>query len=223
MTVPPITIAIDGPVASGKTTVGRIVADDLGARFLDTGWMYRAVAAIVIMRALDVISEATVTAATEAARMELRGGDGGERLLIDGEDITARLRDREVERLVSTVAAMSGVRRALVRRQRDIAAQGPIVMVGRDIGTVVLADAPLKDAGGKERARRRHEEVTARGGDTPLEDIVNDLVRRDKIDSERADSPLRPAEDAVCISTDNLGPDKVARQIVDLWRTRAHG
>ena len=214
-----ITIAIDGPVASGKTTVGRIVAQELGCRFLDTGWMYRAVAYASLSAGLDLHDQDEMTRLTESLTMQLVESERGERLLVDGEDITDRLHEPQIDQGASTVATLSGVRRALVLQQRGIAADGPIVMVGRDIGTVVLPDTPNKiylDASPEIRAKRRHEERKDAPGSSDYDDVLDSLIARDRMDSKRSDSPLHPADDAVIIDTDNLDASETARQIIEL-------
>ncbi len=214
-----ITIAIDGPAASGKTTVGRIVAHKLGYRFLDTGWMYRAVAYAGLSAGLDLHDQVEMTNLTESLTMQLVEAASGERLLVDGEDITDRLHEPLVDQGASAVAVISGVRRALVQQQRGIAADGPIVMVGRDIGTVVLPDTPNKiylDASPEIRAKRRHEERKDAPGSSDYDDVLKSLIARDRMDSERNDSPLHPADDAVIIDTDNLDASETARRIIEL-------
>ena len=214
-----LSIAIDGPVASGKTSVGRLLAERLGYRFLDTGIMYRAVTWAAMQRGLDLGDRAALGRLASVLEIRLTSGEGGDRLVVDGLDVTDLLRDHEVERGVSLVAAASGVRSALVEQQRRIAGDGAIVMVGRDIGTVVLHDASAKVflmASVGVRAHRRHQELRTRGDSIEYQEVVDDLVRRDKIDSERADSPLRAAEDAVQIDTDNLEIEEVVQEILSI-------
>ena len=214
-----ITIAIDGPVASGKTTVGRIVARKLGFRFLDTGWMYRAVAHAGLSAQLNLHDQEEMSRLAERLTMRLLQTESGERLLIDGRDVTDLLFESPVDQGASTVAAIPGVRRALVHQQRVIAEDGPIVMTGRDIGTVVLPDAPLKiylDASAETRAFRRFEERKTRPHSPTFEEVLDSLIARDRMDSERSDSPLRPADDAVIIDTDSLDACETARRIIDL-------
>ena len=216
-------IAIDGPVASGKTSVGRIVARRLGFRFLDTGLMYRAVTLAALRRRIAFDDEAALADLASSIDMSPRECGGRERLLVDGEDVTAALRGPAVERGVSLVSKVSGVRAALAASQRAIAAQGPIVMVGRDIGTVVLRDAPLKiylDASIPVRARRRFMELEAWGAGVEYEQVVRELGRRDKIDSERLDSPARPAGDAFRIDTDERSVEELALKIQNLTADR---
>ena len=213
------TIAIDGPAASGKTTVGRIVARKLGFRFLDTGWMYRAVAHAGLSAQLNLHDQAEMSRLAERLTMRLLQTESGERLHIDGKDVTDRLFEPTVDQGASTVAAISGVRRALVYQQRKIAQDGPIVMTGRDIGTVVLPDSPVKvylDASAETRAMRRFEERQNRHGSPSYEEVLDSLIARDRMDSERSDSPLKPAVDAVIIDTDSLDACETANRIIDL-------
>ena len=212
-------VAIDGPAASGKSTVGRDVAERLGFGFLDTGSMYRAAALWAIRRGVDVSDEAGLTALAESVRMDL----DGDRLRVDGVDVTDGLRMPNVERNVSAVSAVAGVRRALVPQQRRIAEDMPIVMVGRDIGTVVLADARVKvylDATVEIRARRRYAEIMGAGMDVDPGHVLWEIARRDRVDAGRADSPLAVAEDAVVIHTNDLDAGEVASRIVDLVEGR---
>ena len=214
-----MSVAIDGPVASGKTAVGMAVAERLGWPFLDTGAMYRAVTRSALRLGVDVEDDDAL--ADLAARMSMRleaGEDGVYRLWADGEDVTGELRTPEIDRNVSAVSKVPAVRRTLVEQQRAIAAQVPVVMAGRDIGTVVLRDAPVKaflTASVEERARRR----TLQDPALDIERTRRDLERRDAIDSGREDSPLRPAEDAVVIDTDGLDIEETARRIVELARS----
>ena len=157
----PLCIAIDGPVASGKTVVGKELARRIGTSFMDTGAMYRAVTWAAINKKVSPEDTESISKLAFALKIELRHSDSGDRLLVDGEDMTEHLRDAEVDHLVSAVSAVSGVRKALVEQQRHVASQGPIVMVGRDIGTVVLPNAQPKIfllASAEVRAKRRHRE-----------------------------------------------------------------
>lgn len=222
MKIPSI-IAIDGPAASGKSTIGKRLADELGYLFFDTGVMYRAVTWIALQRELDVNDEAAVTRlaveipidVAPASKMDGRACD----VLVEGVDITWDVRRPEVDANVSVVSAYPGVRQALSQQQRRIGQRGRVVMVGRDIGTVVLPEADLKiylDASAEERARRRYLEIVARGEPADLEEILSKVRARDRIDSTRAVAPLRPAEDAVFIDSDRLSADEVFNQIKEL-------
>lgn len=209
---PPRCIAIDGPVASGKSAVGGAVARKLGYRFVDTGMMYRAVTWQALERGIDTDDEAALAKLAEDAKIEVAEG----RVLIDGVDTTGRLRSQRVGERVSLVSRVPGVRTAMVERQRLLAAEGGIVMAGRDIGTVVLPDAPLKvylDASPEERVRRRHAELV---GSASPEQVREELALRDAIDKEREASPLRPANDAVIIDTGHLSLEQVVDRILEL-------
>ena len=204
-------------MASGKTAVGQMLAARLGLGFLDTGLMYRAVTLAALRRGVSPHDDGALSPLAADMTFEVVSEGGAQRLLVDGEDVTGQLRDPGVERGVSRVSEVSGVRAALVRHQREMAESAPIVMVGRDIGTVVLPDAGLKvylEASVDIRARRRHRELEARGDPPPLDQVVEDLMRRDRMDSHRADSPLRAADDAVRILTDDLDVESVVERIM---------
>ncbi len=212
-------VAIDGPVASGKSSVGARVAERLCYAFLDTGLMYRAATWQAVHDGIDISNEQKLTQMTESMRIALLPSDRGDRLIVDGTDVTDHLRDTDVDRNVSAVSAVRGVRRALTLHQRRIAETSPTVMVGRDIGTVVLADASTKvylDASAHVRAKRRCAEMIAAGVAIDLEQVLADTVRRDEMDSKRDDAPLRVANDAVVIRTDDLSLSDVVTRIVAL-------
>ena len=212
-------VAIDGPAASGKSSVGAAVARRLGFAFLDTGLMYRAATLAAMERGVPTTDAAALGAVAESLRVTLDGS----RLIVDGADMTDRLRSAAVDRNVSAVSAHTEVRRALVRRQRIVAQAGAVVMAGRDIGTAVLPDARLKvylDASPETRARRRFAERLAAGADADFERELRETTRRDRLDSERADSPLMPAADAVVINTDGMTADEAADAIAKLAEAR---
>mgnify|MGYP001040357519 FL=1 len=217
----PSTITIDGPVASGKSTIGYLLAQKLGYLYLDTGAMYRAVTWAALTRGVSVEDEAAVTALAEELHIDITQPtvDDGRQytVLADGEDVTWDIRRPEVDANVSVVSAYPGVRRAMVVQQRRIAAAGRVVMVGRDIGSVVLPDADLKlylDATSQERARRRWLERQARGESVTYEEVLAMMLRRDEIDSHRAVSPLRVPDGAVVIDTTGLTIDEVLALIL---------
>ena len=216
-------VAIDGPVASGKTSVGAGVAKRLDYAFLDTGLMYRAATWKAVHSGVDIQDESGLTRMTESMTITLTPADGADRLIVDGADVTDHLRTAEIDRNVSAVSAVRGVRLALTPHQRRIAENGPTVMVGRDIGTVVLKDARVKvylDASVRVRAQRRHSEMAASGAPEEFEQVVADTARRDRIDTERAEAPLTAAEDALIVNTDNLTLDEVVEHIVKLAEER---
>ncbi|HWO93344.1 MAG TPA: (d)CMP kinase [Dehalococcoidia bacterium] len=210
----PRTVAIDGPVASGKSSVGRLLAQRWGHVFLDTGMMYRAMTWWALRHGIAPDDAAALARLASEARITIEPTAEVPRVMIDGEDATPHMRDREVEANVSMVSAVPGVRSALVREQRRIAEQQPVVMAGRDIGTVVLPDADLKvylDASVETRARRRHGELDR--GSRTLEEVREELTARDRLDSERSVSPLRPADDAIILDVDHLGLAEVVERI----------
>jgi len=222
---PPSIIAIDGPAASGKSTLGLRLANALGYLFFDTGIMYRAVTWLALQRGIDVRDEGAVTALAEKTRIEVapasrsdgRAGD----ILVEGTDITWETRLPEVEANVSIVSAYRGVRSALSQQQRRIGQRGHIVMVGRDIGTVVLPEADLKiylDASAEQRARRRYDEMIARGAQADYNEILTKVIERDHIDSTRDVAPLKAAEDAIVLDSDKLSADEVFEQVLALCR-----
>lgn len=213
-------IALDGPAASGKSTVARRLAEDLGYLYFDTGVMYRAITWLGLQNGLNLHDESVLTELAQHAQMDVRPpsrSDGrGYDVLVNGEDVTWQIRSPEVDSNVSIVAAHPGVRKALTAQQRRIGLRGRVVMVGRDIGTVVLPEADLKiylDASAEERARRRCAEQQARGEQSDYEAVLQAMRRRDQIDSTRAVAPLRPADDAVCLNSDGLNVEQVLAQI----------
>jgi cytidylate kinase len=218
-------IAIDGPAAAGKSTVGQMLARDIGSLYVDTGAMYRALAWLALRDGIDVVDEARISALAGAAAFVFPDLDAGASVnpitVIDGWDATEGLRTKAVDAVVSVVAAYPGVRRALVQRQRELAGTRSVVMVGRDIGTVVLPDADLKvylTASAAERARRRVEENLARGETSDYAAILAAIQERDRVDSERQASPLRPALDAFILDTTGLAVPQVVAKIVERLR-----
>ena len=221
----PRIIAIDGPAASGKSTLGKRLADSLGYLFFDTGLMYRAVTWLALQRGLDVNDEAVVTALAEEVLIDVRPPSKQDGracdVLVSGEDITWETRRPEVDANVSVISTYAGVRQALTLQQRRIGMRGRVVMVGRDIGTVVLPEADLKiylEASPDERARRRHRELIGRGGQADYDEILYNVIDRDQIDSTRAVAPLRPAADAVVIDSDYLTADEVFTRVEALYK-----
>ncbi|MFZ6021380.1 MAG: (d)CMP kinase [Chloroflexota bacterium] len=222
MTIPN-SIAIDGPASSGKSTIGVRLAERLGYLFFDTGIMYRAVTLAVIRKGIDINDEDEVTRLAQIVHIDVRSpsiADGRkEDVLLDGEDVTWAIRDPEVEKWVSKISAYAGVRRAMTQLQRRIGKRGRVVMVGRDIGTVVMPDADLKiylDASLEERARRRYQELVQRGESVTLEEVLAGLKKRDQIDSSREIAPLKPAKDAVILNTDGLSIEEVLKKALEL-------
>jgi len=215
-----VSIAIDGPVASGKSSVGLKLAESLGYVFLDTGIMYRAVTLAALQQEVDIFNEEAVTRLAHEINIEILKpsvNDGRVNdVLLNGEDITWLIKESHVNDNVSQVSTYAGVRSAMTEKQQRIAEQGSIVMVGRDIGTVVLPHADYKfflNASVEERARRRLIEEVARGKELTLEEITENVRSRDEIDSSRAVAPLVPAEDAIVIETDHKSLEQVVEEI----------
>jgi cytidylate kinase len=224
-TIAPV-IAIDGPVASGKTAVGLSLAREFHYRLVDTGMMYRAVTWLALQQDVDLEDHDTLVALAQAAIIELGQpqANGGPTIKVNGHDITAELRIPDVDRGVSFVSRVPGVRHAMVEKQRALAREGSLIMLGRDIGSVVLTDAPVKiylDASAEVRARRRYQELAEAGAERPEADILAELQARDEMDTNRHASPLRPAEDAIIIDTDTLELDEVVARVREASRSRS--
>ncbi len=223
----PPTIALDGPASSGKTTVAHAIAQQYGYFLVDTGAFYRAVALAALRTGVPIVESDTLVALAEQLQIETLPADGTDghfyRLRLNGEDVTAALRSPEVEAIVSQVAAVRGVREVLNATFRRLATQyARVIMVGRDIGTVVLPEAALKiylDASPAVRAERRQKQF----GDSDAQDVQQALLQRDQRDSQRETAPLRLAEDAHLIHTDQLDlPSVIAhvQGLITAWQVR---
>ena len=220
-----VTIAVDGPAGTGKSSVSRGLARALGARYLDTGSMYRIVTLAVLRAGVDV--DDAVKVGTFAAGVDLAVGfDPDEDLsYLAGEDVSSEIRGDAVTKAVSAVSAVPAVRTLLVQRQRELAA-GPdsVVVEGRDIGTVVLRDADVKiflTASAEERARRRNDQNVANGLANDYDGVLADVRRRDHLDSTRAVSPLRAADDAMIVDSSDMSESEVVAHLLDLVEQRA--
>lgn len=214
-------VAIDGPVGAGKSTVARQVATRIGAAYLDTGAMYRAVALAVLEAGADPDDAVATGAVCSDVDVTLHPAESGLTVMLDGHDITARIREPEVSAATSRVAGHRAVRERLVALQRAIMARGDWVADGRDIGTVVCPDADLKvflTAEQSERARRRHAELLGRPDAPTLGDVTRDLAERDARDAGRAVAPLIPASDAWVLDTTGLSFEEVVESIVERAR-----
>jgi cytidylate kinase len=213
----PQLIAIDGPVAVGKSSVGLRLAKRLGYVFFDTGMIYRAFTWKVLESGVSSQDEPKLCQLATTTEFDFSPSkDGALSVFIDGEDVTSRLLSPEIEELVASVAKVAGVRQAMVSEQRELAERGKVVMAGRDIGTVVLPQAELKiflTASTEVRAERRYKELLKRGQNSSLAMVLGDLKRRDKMDINRSISPLKPAEDAVVINTEELELEQVVDKI----------
>jgi len=218
----PLTMTIDGPSAVGKNTIGILLAKHFGYRFLDTGAMYRALTWEALQRGIGLEDEEALTGLaneTEITLMSSTSDDGHCPVLVNGVDVTAETRRDDVEKGVSLVSKVAGVRKALVAKQRQLAREGKIVMAGRDIGTVVLPDAEMKiylSASPEQRARRRYLELLRKNQFADYDRVLADLTRRDKIDSERAHAPLKPATDAHIVDTDGFSIDQVLAKVLHI-------
>ena len=213
---------MDGPAASGKSTVGAQLAEKLGYLYFDTGVMYRAVTCLALFRSIPINDEAAITDLAEKVLIDFLPPDvnDGRQFTIraDGRDITWEIRSREVDANVSPVSAYPGVRRAMTAQQRRIGLKGRVVMVGRDIGTVVLPEADLKiylDATKEERAHRRQLERMERGEPVEYASVLREIERRDQIDSSRSVAPLKQADDAVYIDSTGLTVREVLARILE--------
>ena len=219
-------IAIDGPVGSGKSTLARRVAEMMGYVYIDTGAMYRAVALKALRRGIEIDprnAEALEALARET-RIDLRAQDGGQRVFLDGEDVTGAIRTPEVAQAASKVAVIPGVRHVLVAEQRRAGQQGGVVMEGRDIGSVVFPDAELKiflTALPEVRAERRWREHQEKGDVIDLARTLEEIRERDRRDQERESSPLVRAADAVVVDSTAMEAEEVARLVVMLAREQA--
>ncbi|MGC9356516.1 MAG: (d)CMP kinase [Anaerolineae bacterium] len=221
----PSTIAIDGPAASGKSTLGHYLAENFDYLYLDTGVLYRAVTWAALERGFPIEDEVAITKLAEDLPIEVMPptvDDGRQYTIRVAErDITWAIRTPEVDRAVSPVSAYPGVREALTRQMRKIAEQGDVVMVGRDIGTVVLPDADFKlyvTASAEERAKRRYLERLEQGKKVPYETVLAAIHRRDRIDSSREAAPLRPADDALHFDNTNLSIEGMFREVERLLK-----
>lgn len=226
-------VAIDGPAASGKSTVARALAERLGLAYLDTGAMYRALAVEAVSRDLDLSDAEALTAlaCTVDVAFEHEGDSPfPTKVLVGGRDVTREIRTPQIDKAVSPVSAVPGVRAAMVQQQRRIATEVPdTVLEGRDIGTVVFPNAEVKiylTASAEERARRRTIDMERRGAGMTYEDVHTDLLRRDAYDSSREASPMHQAADAVALDTTGMSIDEVVAAIsalVDARRARPAG
>jgi cytidylate kinase len=220
-----VTIAVDGPAGTGKSSVSRGLARALGARYLDTGSMYRIVTLAVLRAGVDVNDEAKVGAFASSVDLSVGFDPDQDLSYLGGEDVSAEIRGDAVTKAVSAVSAVPAVRTMLVQRQRELAAgPGSVVVEGRDIGTVVLRDADFKiflTASAEVRARRRNDQNVANGLGDDYDGVLADVRRRDHLDSTRAVSPLRAADDAMIVDSSDMSESEVVAHLLDLVEQRA--
>lgn len=212
-------IAIDGPAGAGKSTIARRVAKELSFIYVDTGAMYRAIALYHLREKIDTDSEAAVKEALEKIKISIVYENGEQQVLLNGENVSGQIRTEEVGNMASKVSAISCVREKLLDLQRELARINDVVMDGRDIGTRILPNAQLKiylTASADTRAQRRYQELTEKGVACDLEEIKQDIIRRDDQDMHRAIAPLTQAEDAVYLDSSDLTIDEVTEKIKEL-------
>ena len=215
----PMNIAIDGPVGAGKSSIADAVAGKLGILHLDTGAMYRALALYALRSGVELTDEAAVSACCAQADIAVGYADGRQRTLLSGEDVSDLIRTGEVSAAASVVSKWPAVRERMVALQQELARKGNMLIDGRDIGTVVLADSPCKiylTASAEERARRRYLQNLEKGDNTPFEDVLAALNARDAQDMGRAVSPLRQAEDAVLVDSTDMTREQVVDAIIGI-------
>jgi len=210
-------IAIDGPVGAGKSTIAKLVAKKLNIIYIDTGAMYRAVGLYVVRCGLDVKNPDDVKSVLDEINLDVRLASDGQTIFLNGEDVTSLIRTPEISMAASAVSAVPEVRSKLVEMQREMANSKSVVMDGRDIGTVVLPNATTKiflTASLDTRADRRYKELIKKGQKVTLDDVKNDIVERDNNDMSRATSPLKQAEDAVLLDSTGKTLDEVVTEVI---------
>ena len=218
-----IQIAIDGPAGAGKSTVAKIVAEQLGFTYIDTGAMYRAATYKALKENIKLDDESKLEEMLLRTKIDLKPSPNGQLVFVDGEEVTEKIRSNEITANVPQVAALGKVREILVAKQKELAKDGAVVMDGRDIGTHVLKDAELKifmSASVEERARRRQLENEKRGIPSDFEKLKEEIALRDQQDMEREISPLVQAEDAIYLDTTHLSIDEVAEKILSLAKEK---
>ncbi|MCI5680242.1 MAG: (d)CMP kinase [Bacteroidales bacterium] len=216
-------IAVDGPAGSGKSTVAKMVARKLGIIYVDTGAMYRTVALHCTQENIPLEEEAAVVAALDGLNMRIQPDTEGQRIFLNEEDVTAKIRTAEIGKGASVVAAYQKVRERMVELQQEMAREQSVIMDGRDIGTVVLPHAEVKiylDAGVEERARRRVGELEAKGETADFEEIKKMIIQRDYNDMHREHSPLKKAEDAISLDSTGMSIEEVLQAILDITAER---
>ena len=212
-------IAIDGPAGAGKSTIAKLVAKEMGFIYVDTGAMYRAMALYLIRNGIDKENISEIEEACENADISISYEDGQQVVLLEGENVNGYIRTEEVGNMASVSSANPKVRKKLVSLQQELASKKQVVMDGRDIGTVVLPDAECKiylTASSKVRAKRRFDELTAKGETCDINQIEADIIDRDNRDMTRKESPLRQADDAILVDSSEMTKEEVAARILQI-------
>ena len=212
-------VAIDGPSGSGKSTLAKTLSKKLGWLYIDTGAMYRTVGLYAKRNQIEPNDEKSLEKHFSKIDIKLEWIDGSQHVFLNGEDVSDKIRTPEMSMYASAVSALPAVRAFLLEKQRDFARKNNVIMDGRDIGTVVLPDAQVKiflKAGNEERARRRYEELIAKGEDVKFEDVLDDMLKRDKNDSTRAAAPCVPAHDAVLLDNSGYEPETTERKAMEI-------
>ena len=212
-------VAIDGPAGAGKSTIAKMVAKKLGFIYVDTGAMYRAMALHLLRKGIPATDSAAISAACEDADITIRYQNGEQVVLLNGENVNGLIRTEEVGNMASSSSTNGDVRKKLVSLQQKLAKTAEVIMDGRDIGTVVLPDANVKiylTAGSDVRAKRRYDELTAKGETCDLQKIEKDIIERDERDMNREISPLRQADDAILVDSSYMTIEEVAEKIISL-------
>lgn len=222
-----IKVAIDGPAAAGKSTAAKAVAAELGLLYLDTGSMYRALGYKAMSLGFDPGNESQIIPMLQGTELRVAFAGGAQKLFVDGEDVTGKIRSAECGMAASAISAIPEVREKLVAMQQKLSEGASVVMDGRDIGTVVLPDAKYKffiTASPGVRAKRRHDELIAKGSAVkPVSELEKEIVKRDYDDSHRAHSPLKMAENALLIDSTDMTPEQVAAKILEIIREGEQG
>ena len=216
-------IALDGPSGAGKSTIAKRLSAELGFVYVDTGAMYRTIGLYCLQNNIDINDEAAVTAALPDINVELKYVDGEQRVLLNGTDVSKEIRLNEVSMAASKTSAYKAVRAFLLDTQRNMAKTQSVIMDGRDIGTVVLPDAEIKIflvAAAEERAKRRYKELIERGQNVPFEEVLQDIIQRDYNDENRAEAPLRQAEDAIRLDTSLLDFEQSYQAVLELAKSK---
>ncbi|HHY73147.1 MAG TPA: (d)CMP kinase [Bacillus bacterium] len=217
-------VAIDGPAAAGKSTVAKRIAEKCSFIYIDTGAMYRALTYKALQNNVDLEDEKQLVDLLGSTHITLEAANQGGKVFIDGEDVTKEIRENDVTNHVSIVSKHPRIRKVMVRRQQQLAEEGGVVMDGRDIGTHVLPDAEVKIfmiASVEERAKRRFSENLQKGIQTDLEKLKEEIILRDKLDSERTAAPLKKAEDAIEIDTTSLSIEQVIDKVIQIIEERS--